>query len=453
MKAKFKAVLFSKPYSNGEYPIFIRVYFRGKSSYLSAGYSIPSGAWDNNSSLLWESMPGLTKRMKESLSKEEIKAFRQKQKGIIILPNAAKINSDIRALIGRLEGIQAKLKANEEPISTEILKSRAENRDKFDNSQKDFLSYIQEIANKKFQKGQIRTSEKYIVLLKKLKAFRKGKPLPIEEISTSLLNEFQLYLQKEGSHQNYIHVNLKALRTIIQKEAIREDKIIPIEKNPFTFFTMPKVLPTSKERLDIREIERIEALNLPESEIHFHIRNAFLFSFYCVGIRIGDLLQLKWTNIKEGRLVYSMGKTGKQQNIKLLTQALKILEYYRIRKNNDSDYIFPFLDNGAAYAKLISPEEFQKAKPELLSLLYKKIESRIVVFNAGLKMIAVKARIKKRISSHVARHSFADIARKKGISVYDISAMLKHSSIKITQAYLESLDIESMDNAMEKVFK
>jgi hypothetical protein len=57
-------------------------------------------------------------------------------------------------------------------------------------------------------------------------------------------------------------------------------------------------------------------------------------------------------NIQEGRLIYRMGKTEKQQNLKLLPQALKILKYYEASKERDSDYIFPFLDNGADYSKL-----------------------------------------------------------------------------------------------------
>jgi hypothetical protein len=48
MKAKFKAILFPKAYSNGEYPVYIRIYFRGKSSYISTGHSIPSGAWNKD---------------------------------------------------------------------------------------------------------------------------------------------------------------------------------------------------------------------------------------------------------------------------------------------------------------------------------------------------------------------------------------------------------------------
>jgi site-specific recombinase XerD len=56
------------------------------------------------------------------------------------------------------------------------------------------------------------------------------------------------------------------------------------------------------------------------------------------------------------------------------------------------------------------------------------------------------------ISNHIARHSFSDIARKKGISVYDISKMLGHGNISITQRYLDSLDYESQDRALQEIF-
>lgn len=146
-----------------------------------------------------------------------------------------------------------------------------------------------------------------------------------------------------------------------------------------------------------------------------------------------------------------MGKTGSERSIKLLPQALKILKLYESSKEKDTDYIFPFLDNKSPYSKLISPEDFQKSSPELLIMLYNKIESQATMYNRALKSIAIKAEIKKNISSHIARHSFADIARKK-VSVYDIQKMLGHTSMKTTEAYLKSLDNEAMDKAMEKVF-
>lgn len=452
-KAKIRALLFPQQNIKGDFPIYIQVYFNGKRSYLKTGYAIPSGAWNEEKAEVWEKIPSLNSSLKESLSKEEIKAFRAKQKGIILLPNAFKINADIRAMIARLEEIENKLKANEERISVEIIKHIFEGKDKTENARKDFLQYIQEIADRAFQKRQIRTSEKYHVMIRKLKTFTKGKPLPLEDLTPSFLNEFQIFLQKDGKHINYIHVNLKALKTIIGKEAIKTDRILSPEKNPFLFFEMPEILPTKKERLSLEEIEMLEALEIPKERINFHVKNIFLFSFYCAGIRIGDLLQLKWGNISGGRLTYYMGKTGRERNLKLLPDALKILKIYESGKKKDSDYIFPFLDNSAEYSKLISPEDFQKASPELIASLFKKIESRIAICNKGLKEIAKELTINKRLTTHIARHSFADIARKKNISIYDISRLLGHSKTGITERYISSFDIEAQDKAHESVFQ
>lgn len=451
-KAKIRALLFPQQYKKGDFPIYIQLYYKGKRSYLKTGYAIPSGAWNEEKAEAWESMPSLSAKLKESLSKEEIKAFRAKQKEIILLPNAFKINSEIRGIIAKLEKIEEKLKANEEFISVETIKKIFEGKDKTENARKDFLQYIQEIADRAFQKRQIRTSEKYNVMLRKLKAFRNDKPLPIEELNPGFLNDFQLYLQKEGKHINYIHVNLKALKTIIGKEAIKTDRIISPEKNPFLFFSMPEILPTKKEKLTIEEIGKLESLEIPEKSIKYHIRNIFLFSLYNAGIRIGDLLQLKWVNISGGRLIYNMGKTGKERSLKLYADSLKILKIYEAKKKKESDYIFPFLDNKAEYSKLISPEDFQKAKPELIQFLFDKVESRITICNKGLKDLANEAKINKRLTNHIARHSFADLARKKGISVYDISKLLGHSKTGITERYLSSFDIESQDKAHESVF-
>jgi integrase/recombinase XerD len=447
--AKFKALLFPKPYSNGLYPIYIRIYQNAKSSYVSVGHSVPQGAWNPDKAETWESKPSLTMKLKTASTREGIKAFKDKQKEIILLPNAFKINSDIRAKIGELEKLQDKLSANEEDVSSDILKNKSDKKDIAEKSRKDFIQYIEEVKSRKYASRQLRTSEKYSILIGKLKQFRNDKPLPISELTTSFLNNFQLFLQKEGYHQNYVYNILKGLRTIIQKEATKGDKILSPEKNPFIWFTMPKILPTYKEKLTMDEVLKIEILEL-DNHLH-HVRNAFIFSLYNAGIRIGDLLQLKWCNIKEGRLEYYMGKTGKERSIKLLPQAQKILKFYESAMRKDTDYIFPFLDNQASYAKLISPEDFQKASPELIETLFKKVESHITLYNLALKTIAEKAEIKKNLTSHIARHSFADIARKK-VSVYDIQKMLGHSSMKVTEVYLKSLDNDAMDEAMKEVF-
>lgn len=54
---------------------------------------------------------------------------------------------------------------------------------------------------------------------------------------------------------------------------------------------------------------------------------------------------------------------------------------------------------------------------------------------------------------HLARHSFANIARQKNANVYDISKALGHSNLKITETYLSKFDTASQDATMKKVFE
>jgi len=191
MDAKVRAYLFPKPYKNGEHPIYIRITQNRKSRYISTGFAIPSGAWNAEKSEVWENKPTITKKIKETKSKEEIKELKKKKNNIVLLPNAAKINSELRKKIGELEKIQSKLKANEETISPEILKAKQTNKDLNEISNRDFLQYIQIVANNKYGNRQIRTSEKYTVLLRKLKTFCKNKPLPMNHITTEWLKDFQ----------------------------------------------------------------------------------------------------------------------------------------------------------------------------------------------------------------------------------------------------------------------
>ena len=452
LKAKFKPVLFPKAYSTNEFPIYLRIFCKAKSSYVSTGYNIPLGAWNRDKAEVYESMPTLTTKLKECLSNEEIKAFRKNQKEIILLPDAIKINSEIKILKGKLEELQNKMILQNKTISSKNIKSEFENKDFANSTGKDFIKYMIMAKERKYNSGKFRTAKTYNRTINKIKAFQKNKPLSIDELNITFIKDFEFFLNKQGYHNNYIHATLRVLRTIIQKEAIKEDNLFPAEKNPFLNFKMPEIKPTIKEKLTIQEIEKIENLEIPEHKKLFHIKNVILFCFYCAGIRIGDLLMLTWDNFKEGRLIYEMGKTDKIQNIKLGKKALEILKYYHKNQNKKSDFIFPFLDNNADYSKLKTYQDLQMASPELLAKLYRTLESKTTTVNIGLKKIAELLEIRKNLSSHIARHSFSDIARRKQINIYDISKLLKHSSVKTTEKYLNSLDTESEDSAMDTMF-
>jgi site-specific recombinase XerD len=71
------------------------------------------------------------------------------------------------------------------------------------------------------------------------------------------------------------------------------------------------------------------------------------------------------------------------------------------------------------------------------------------IYNKELKEIAKLCKITKNVSSYVARHSFANCLKQKGVATDVISESLGHQNLAVTQAYLKELDTEIVDKALE----
>jgi integrase/recombinase XerD len=300
-------------------------------------------------------------------------------------------------------------------------------------SNNSYLGYFNKIIGQLKEMRKVNTWKKYKTTYRKLQKHLKGRDLSFSEFTTSLLFDFERSLKTEGKKLNTINKELKVLRAVLYR-AIKEDLVI-YTKNPFFGFPM-KTGKTKKAKLTQDEIESLERLILNQTPILAHCRDYFLFSFYCFGIRFADFCELKWSNISNDRLNYQMGKTDVYKSVPLHTKSKQILEVYR-EKMNKTDYIFPLLDR-----------EYKDPFK-----LKNKISSQNAIVNKNLKEIAKLAGIEKIISFHIARHSFADIARTKGANLYAISKSLGHSNLNITEKYLNSMDQDSVDNeVLSKVF-
>lgn len=443
---KVKALLRTdKPLSDNTFPIWIRITLNRKSSYIATGFSCQGEEWNAEASRLYESKPRVSVGQKEDLNPQEIKELQRSFASIRINPLAKRINSEIDKQVRKVLSAKDKLEANDEGLSSRKLKKQVTSSIA-DYSDKSFIKYW-ERQNSLLEKNQsYGTLKTYKSILRQLKGdeeiegFLRGKDLAFEDITIDFLEEYKGYLKREGYSKNTIHNHLKTFRSILYK-AIKEPgkNYFSQDKNPFFAFKLEADNTQKKERLNPEEVKKLEELKLESGSRQYDARNMFLFSFYCAGIRIGDLVQLTWSNVKEGRLEYEMGKTGKRRSVKLLPKALNILKLYTKSKRKPEDFIFPFLRNdinrtNKAYFK-------------------RQLEAKAALINKCLKGVAEKAEIGKNLSSHIARHSFADMARKKKTSLLDIQKLLGHSDSKTTQIYLDSFDIESQDEAHEAVFK
>ena len=330
-----------------------------------------------------------------------------------------------------------------------------------------FLTYAKNYTSNLGAVGKS-AAKHYQTLCNKLEAYLAAegrKDLAFSDLSPALVASFESFLQKgENSHlkneERRLHPNY--IRTLLVKFRALANKAISegyLAKDSYPFrrhtgdvgFAMPKEVDASKEALEESEVAAIMALEYEEGSWLWHTKNAFLFSFYCAGIRAGDLLQLRWANItkKGSRLEYTMGKNRKPRNYPLMPQAQQILALYHTESSKASDYIFPLLDSSAPYAKNANIDTMTvEAKKALFSQIY----SKNALLNRNLKKIAEDAGIDKTLSFHISRHTFASIAILKNAPSKIVQEAMGHSSLATTEKYLHSISHEEEGSALKIVF-
>lgn len=326
-----------------------------------------------------------------------------------------------------------------------------------------FLQYAKQRTKEIYNAGSYRNWKKYNGFCNKLEGYlkeKKSKDVTFAELTPAFLSKFEVYMHSlrnerepdKKLHPNTIQVNFNIFKTLV-KRAIEVEGLMKPEKNPFLTFSY-KGVSTTKDKLDEAEIEKIISLDLEVGTLLWHCRNYFLFSFYCAGVRVGDLIQLRWGNITtDGRLHYQMGKNHKDRDLGLVEQAQNILSHYYQEGVKATDYIFPLLDASEPYAKAISQEEKDTLPTELKIKLFNQISSKNALINKYLKKLAKMAEIEKKLSFHISRHSFAKVAKQKGTDNALLKDLLAHSSVKITEGYMGSFDTAESDRALQHIFQ
>jgi len=115
----------------------------------------------------------------------------------------------------------------------------------------------------------------------------------------------------------------------------------------------------------------------------------------------------------------------------------QVLAFYNYRRTEGHVFVLPYLPDN--YDKL--NEQAQLAE----------IKEATAVINKALKEIAKRAGIDKPLRSHAARHTFATVAA-KAVGARAVQQMLGHTTLKMTETYLASLDNDELDDAADKAF-
>lgn len=271
--------------------------------------------------------------------------------------------------------------------------------------------------------------------LNRIKEFAKKRNFEFEEIDENLLKKLKIYLRTTSGLSERSVMNIFVMIRLLYNKAISR-KIVDRKFYPFGKDKIKIKYPqTIKIGLDEHEIRKIEELDLDPRTAVWHTRNVFLFSFYLAGIRISDVLRMRWSDIVAERLYYKMSKNDKADSLKLPEPVIKILSHYQVDKKNKYDYIFPEL-------KTI-PINDSKA-------IYSRIKTSIKRLNKNLTVIADLAEIDKKITNHIARHSFGNIAGDK-VSPQMLQKLYRHTHLSTTIGYQGNFIHKNADEALNAI--
>ncbi|MCC8087991.1 MAG: site-specific integrase [Rikenellaceae bacterium] len=396
--------------------IFIRFIHRRKSGVVTTPYRLFSREWDANREQI-RIVSDDTAREAELL---EIKRA---------------LNSDKLYLTECLKKME-----KQGPFSVEDIVNCYKRK----NSDKMLSEYTDRVRRNIEALGRYRTSRAYRTAADALIRFNNGHNIKLDHINSVLIGKFEEDMKLKGKSLNTISFYMRNLRSIYNR-AVKEQLIDSPAENPF-LYVYTGVQVTKKRALTKQEIvklneldENLLGLGNKSGELKCGLSSKglkdalalFLFSFHTRGMSFVDMAYLRKDNIRNGILTYYRKKTGQMIEMKLNSYMKNLIEYFK-RETEGSPYIFPIIKPGRGNERI-------------------QYESGLRLQNIRLKTLSKLAGINRVVTTHVARHSWATIAKQENLPLWIISEGLGHANEKTTYIYLKSFERSVLDKANERI--
>ena len=280
--------------------------------------------------------------------------------------------------------------------------------------------------------------------IKHFKDFLNGSDIVFPDITVGLLERFKHHLattltvgkDKRPVQERTVINHMVVIRSVFSqamKQGVVEKKYYPFGKEGIQI----KFPESQKVGLSADEVKQIEDVELANAN-HNHARNLWLISFYFGGMRVSDVLRLKWSDFKDNRLHYTMGKNSKPGSLKATEKVGLILAQYESGKRHNDDFIFPEL------------KKIDNVHDEFLM-------ERVISENASRadkflrKFVAPAAGITNKLTMHIARHTFGNIAGNNKVSLIMLQKIFRHSRITTTMGYMANFIHKDADEALDAV--
>lgn len=433
--ATFKICVFDHQKRNDEkYPVSIRVYWKGQSSYIGTEFYVTE----------------------KQLSRKKYTGDNGKKKEIISLKDIFIIN-ELNNRIAKYEELKSKKLGFRIEMYTarELAKYFEQETKPGSDTSINFIDFAKSYIDKLKTNGKNATAGNLTRTINAMIDFCNGREkIAITEISARFLQQFEIFLKNErtikrknqfgrivatksnGLSEVSIYDYMNDIRVLFNaaiSEYNDEDKDqIRIMHYPFRKYKLQRRPESEKRTLTTEQIAEI--INLPDNKLvnqrAVFARDMFTLSFYLIGMNTVDLYNAN--RLENGRVLYERSKTtGRRQDrafisVRIEPEALHLVEKYM---DKTGKYVFDF------YKRYSDSHTFGSN------------------VNKGLKEVAAACGISEPLSTYYARHSWATIARNDcNISKDDIDLALNHvdQAMKMTDIYIKK-DWSRIDKANRAV--
>lgn len=262
------------------------------------------------------------------------------------------------------------------------------------------------------------TAMAYVSDITKLENFLADRSVPLEKAGTMEVEAFLVSLHELGispESQARILQGIKAFYRFLLSERY-------IDSDPCELIEAPKKRQHIPTVLTLDEVNRV--ISMPDVSTALGQRNrAILETLYSCGLRVSELIDLRFSRIfaREGYIIV-VGKGRKERLVPISESALQEIENYRAFRYET--------DVQPGFEDCVFLNRFGRAM------------TRIAVFNV-VKQYCAEAGIRKDVSPHTFRHTFATHLLEGGANLRAIQMMLGHAQISTTQIYTKA-DIQHL---------
>lgn len=291
-----------------------------------------------------------------------------------------------------------------------------------------FIHFTNRLIEELKRTGRARTAERYTTVRNSFMRFMAERnDILLNQMDSGLMVEYESHLKANGVCPNSSSFYMRGLRAIYNRAV---DNELTVQRNPFKH-VYTGIDKTVKRAIPLETIRLIRDLDLTLEPALDLARDLFMFSFYTRGMSFIDMAFLKKSDLKNDILSYRRQKTGQQLFIKWEKPMQEIVNKY---DTTETPYLLP----------VIKDMERDRRRQ------YKSAVHRI---NHLLKRLGKQIGLAIPLTTYVARHGWASIARSKNIPISIISEAMGHDSEKTTLIYLASLDTSAVDNANSIILK